>query len=122
MAPRWLFALLAAAALYACAAPAAQAKTPRCFGAAARDPLHPCENRSLRLTVTPNPRDAPLIPGSPCTKLNAQGLAVPRACGARAAGPQAQSALIGDSHAAHWRPPVTLIAERLHWRGVAMTR
>src|SRR3954447_2504678 len=102
MAPRWLFALLAAAALYACAAPAAHAKAPRCFGAAARDPLHPCENRSLRLTVTPSPRDAPLIPGSPCTKLTAQGLAVPCGFGERAATAGGQFALIGDSHAAHW--------------------
>ena len=43
-------ALLAAALL-----PAAAPAQPRCFGAAARDPLRACANRTLRLTVGPGP-------------------------------------------------------------------
>ena len=32
---------------------------PRCFGAAARDPLRPCDNPDLRLTVEPPPSNLP---------------------------------------------------------------
>ena len=31
-------------------------------------------------------------------------------------------ALIGDSHAAHWRPTVAVVARRLGWRGIAISR
>ena len=34
------------------------AAAPRCFGAAARDPLHPCANPKLRLSVVPTPIEA----------------------------------------------------------------
>src|SRR3954469_24499273 len=98
---RWVLALLMAAVV---ATPAHAATTPRCYGAAARDPQRPCENRTLRLQVTPTPRAAPLIPGSPRAKLAAEGMVTPCAFGATAA--QTTFALIGDSHAAHWRPTV----------------
>src|SRR5690349_7115475 len=120
MAPRWVFATLLAAAMLLPGA--AHAKTPRCFGAAARDPLKPCTNPKLKRSVTPTPRRAPLIPGSDCTKQAPQGTAVPCAFGADAAAARGQFALIGDSHAAHWRPTVTLIAKRTHYRGLALTR
>jgi hypothetical protein len=84
--------------------------------------LKPCTNAKLKRSVTPTPRRAPLIPGSDCTRLVAEGSAVPCAFGADVASAHGQFALIGDSHAAHWRPTVTLIAQRTRWRGVAMTR
>jgi hypothetical protein len=120
MAPRWVFATLLALALLGAAA--ADAKTPRCFGAAARDPQRPCTNAKLKRSVTPTPRRAPLIPGSDCTKLPTEGTAVPCAFGADAATARGQFALVGDSHAAHWRPTVTVIARRTRQRGVALTR
>ena len=46
---------------------------PSCFGAAARDVALPCVNPSLRLKVTPQPRNAPLVKGAPCTKLPPEG-------------------------------------------------
>jgi hypothetical protein len=90
---------------------------PHCFGAAARDPVQPCANKTR--SVTPSPRDAPLIPGTRCTKQNAEDLVVPCAFGS--ATPSVQFALVGDSHAAHWRPTVTVMAKRLGWRGYALT-
>jgi hypothetical protein len=120
MARRWvLLATLLGLAVFASGP--AQAKTPRCFGAAARDPLKPCTNAKLNRSVTPTPRRAPLIPGSDCAKLAPQGSAVPCAFGPDAASARGHFALIGDSHAAHWRSAVTLIARRAHWRGVALT-
>ena len=110
MAPRWVFPLLVVAALLAPSA--SEAKAPRCFGAAARDPLKPCENPQLKRSVTPTPRRAPLIPGSDCTRQPQEGMVVPCAFGATPASARGQFALIGDSHAAHWRPTVTLIAKR----------
>jgi hypothetical protein len=100
----------------------AHAKTPRCFGAAARDPQRPCTNAKLKRSVTPTPRRAPLIPGSDCAKLPAEGTAIACAFGADAATARGHFALIGDSHAAHWRSAVTLIARRTQQRGVALTR
>ena len=120
MAPRWVLALCVV--LVVLGGGVAEAATPRCFGAAARDPLRPCENPRLKRSVTPTPRAAPLIPGSDCTKQVQEGLVVPCAFGASATAARGQLALIGDSHAAHWRPTVTLIAQRTGWRGVAITK
>src|SRR4051794_34047456 len=112
-----LGALLAAALL-----PAAAPAQPRCFGAAARDPQRACANRSLRLTVEPSPRDAPLQPGSPCRLVRAVDLVAPCAFGESAASARGAVALIGDSHAAHWRPALDFVARRQRLRAYAITR
>ncbi len=103
------------------AAPASAA-TPRCFGAAARDPLHPCANAKLRLMVRPSPADAPLIPDAPCDRQFPLGLAEPCAFGVPDAQALHHVALIGDSHAAHWRSAFLTIALRQQWRVYAITR
>jgi hypothetical protein len=115
---RLLLVLVAMSALFVCA-PAGAAT--RCLGAASRDPAKPCVNAKLKRSVTPSPRDAPIIPGTACTKLAAEDLVVPCAFGAAAASARGTLALIGDSHAAHWRPTVTRLAQRIGWRGVTMT-
>jgi hypothetical protein len=103
-----------------CAAPA-QAR-PRCFGAAARDPRHGCANPALRLSVRPSPNAAPLQPGSRCTPVRAVDLVAPCAFGAPAAAARGAVALIGDSHAAHWRPALAVVARAEHLRAYAITR
>ena len=48
---------------------AAAARTPPCFGAAARDPEAPCVNNALNRVAIPSPYDAPLEPSEPCERI-----------------------------------------------------
>jgi hypothetical protein len=107
-------------ALLVAASPAAAA--PRCFGAAARDPERPCTNAHLRLTVKPRPADAPLIPDTPCDRQFPLGLVEPCAFGVPDAMALRRVALIGDSHAAHWRSALLTVARQQQWRVYALTR
>lgn len=97
------------------------AASPPCFGAAARDPLHPCVNTALDRTATPTPDDAALEPSSPCRPI---GNAVPPACKFGPPRDTAQSsvALLGDSHGEHWRAALTFVAQQRNWHGISMTR
>jgi hypothetical protein len=102
--------------------PAARAvATPACFGAAARDPEHPCVNDKLNLTATPTPYDAPLQPSAACTPISHVS---PRACAFGAPSRDAAStvALLGDSHATAWRAAVAVVADDKRWHGVSITR
>ena len=105
-----------------CLAVPAQAAAPRCLGAASRDPAKRCVNAQLKTSVTPTPRRAPVIPGTPCTQEAAQGLAVPCAFGAPEGVARGRVALIGDSHAAHWRPAIDALTKTRKWWAVALTR
>jgi hypothetical protein len=95
---------------------------PACFGAAARDPAHPCANPRLRTTVTPTPSDALITPNAPCTPLSRTGHVAPCAFGAAPAQARATLALIGDSHAQHWRGALEVVAQALRLRGLSITR
>jgi hypothetical protein len=96
------------------------AATPRCFGAAARDRVRPCRNPTK--TVVPAPTDPDLRTGPPCDRLT-----VPQpqlrvwAFGAPAARAKAHVALIGDSHALHWRSAVNVAARANNWSAVSIT-
>lgn len=103
----------------------APAKRPPCFGAAAHDYLHPCSNATLRLRSTPTPNDAVLEPNSECTTLTFK--TKPFVCGFGFAPPEAAQAattvaLVGDSHAAHWRAALAPIATAREWSGYSLTR
>jgi peptidoglycan/LPS O-acetylase OafA/YrhL len=95
---------------------------PQCFGAAARDPRHPCHNPALRSIVVPTPVEAEKMPNAPCEiterdqrlRVCAFGLAPNRA--------RATVAVLGDSHAAHWRPALDVVAKARRWRGLSITR
>lgn len=94
---------------------------PACFGAAARDPEAPCVNRQRSFTAIPTPYDAPLQPSEPCTPIRR---ASPPAC---AFGPPRRRAvssvaLMGDSHATHWRAALAFVAGVKRWHGVSITR
>jgi hypothetical protein len=97
-------------------------KRPRCFGAAARDPLAPCRNASLRRMVVPKPIDAVLEPNSDCKFLEKEGELSPCAFGVAPEQAEETVALIGDSHAAHWRAAIDEVMAAKHWTGVSMTK
>ena len=93
-----LLVLALLALLFAMAAPGAQA--PPCFGAAARDPESTCVNDALRPTVAPRPRGR-----GRCPTARAGRSAVSCTVGLPVRGPEGAVtfALVGDSHAGHWR-------------------
>jgi hypothetical protein len=104
------------------ASQAVLAAKPRCFGADARDPRRRCQNPRLRLTVVPTPLDARDRPNSPCTREERRGLVSVCAFGVPARRAVATIALIGDSHASHWRAALDVVARARQWRGVSIAR
>ena len=94
----------------------------RCFGAASRDNRKPCRNPKLTRAVVPTPDAAVLTPNIPCTPLKQIGLIIPCEFGVPAAEARNTIALIGDSHAAHWRAALEIVAQQVKWRGISITR
>lgn len=97
------------------------AAEPRCWGAASRDPLAPCDNPRLRYTVSPSPREALDAPNAPCRTTSYDE---PTRClfGSPPEDARGTMALIGDSHAVHWRSALLTVASRLRWHGISITR
>jgi len=93
-----------------------------CAGAASRDPEQHCSNHSLRFRVFPDPADALLEPGPPCITTEKDALFSVCAFGASADDASATIALIGDSHAEHFRPALRDIANRLNLRVLTIWR
>jgi hypothetical protein len=114
--------VLSGLALLCAAAPAAQAPTPRCFGAASRDPQRPCHNRRLRSMVVPTPGVARRGVNAPCDPVERIGQVGVCAFGAPAEGASTTIALVGDSHAAHLRAAVAPVAQAQGWHGVSLTQ
>jgi hypothetical protein len=94
----------------------------RCFGAASRDVMHPCVNPALRRIVLPSPDDAVLAQNSPCLPIEIAVMLRPCEFGVPASKARQTIALLGDSHAAHWRAALELVAQREGWRGISITR
>lgn len=92
-----------------------------CFGAAARDPLTPCVNRKLDYAARPTPYNAPLESVAPCAMVRS---ADPGICefGVSRQNASATVAIVGDSHAVHWRPAMSVVARVRRWRGLSITR
>ncbi len=99
---------------------AARAAEPACFGAASRDALHPCHNPRLDRTVAPPPSEALIMPNTPCSLVEAPL----NVCqfGMPATPPTRTIALVGDSHAWHWRAAVEVTADALGWQAFDSTR
>ena len=95
--------------------------TPRCFGAASRDGRTPCHNAALRFMVRPRPSIAAITPNEPCDRLPRTGPVHPCAFGVDAADAVRTVALIGDSHASHWRAALQVAALARRWRGISIT-
>jgi SGNH domain-containing protein len=104
------------------ASAATAADVVRCFGAAERDPLNqPCHNPALRYEVQPTPSEAELLPNAPCERVRREGLVHPCAFGTPADEAVGTIALIGDSHASHWRAAVEVVARAQRWAGMSVT-
>ena len=115
-------AALAAVALAASGVAAAQvADEPRCFGAAARDRVERCHNPELQRSVVPTPARALRLPNAPCRIPTRR---YPMVCefGALENGATRRIALIGDSHATHWRAALGPVARKRGWAGFSLTR
>jgi hypothetical protein len=102
--------------------PATAAAQSGCDGAAARVPGHRCGPARPGANVDPAPSTAGLQRGSPCVHERPYGLAQPCSFGAPAAKAKRTLALIGDSHAAHWRTALAAVAASERWRVFALTR
>ena len=96
------------------------AANPVCFGAAARAPERTCRNPKLRLTVVPTPAEAHDRPNFPCGRDEEPGDLHVCGFGVRA-GASRQVALVGDSHAAHWRTALAFAAQTKGWQGHSLT-
>jgi hypothetical protein len=94
---------------------------PKCFGAAARDPWKPCTNPLLKKVITPTPSQATLIPNAPCTPTQRASLVSPCVFGVDAPQAKADFAVVGDSHAEHWRAAMEVVAQAKSWRGLSIT-
>ncbi|MCW2992219.1 MAG: hypothetical protein JWM73_2813 [Solirubrobacterales bacterium] len=92
-----------------------------CFGAPTRDTVHPCRNAALATRVFPTPDDALLYPNAPCDPVYNT---LPYQCefGEPLADAKGTVALVGDSHATHWRSALLTVTKAYGWHGVSMTR
>ena len=113
--------LAAPSATAATSASAAAPHRPACFGAASRDPYRRCDNPRLKDLVIPTPDVAQITPSSPCTPIHDTevnlcwfGRPLNKAVGV--------VALLGDSHAQHWRAALQTVADQEHWFGLSSTR
>src|SRR5262245_34031952 len=85
------------------------------------DPARPaCRGLRHVRRVTPTPAEAPTLPNSPC---DAVQRADPPVCAFGAAADDAVEtiALVGDSHAGHWRGALSVVARANRWRGLSIT-
>jgi len=94
----------------------------RCFGAASRDSRFSCRNPRLAGKAVPSPDEAVTSPNLPCRPLKQIGLVVPCEFGVPAAAARNTIALLGDSHAAHWRAALEEVAQEFKWHGLSITR
>jgi len=117
--------LLAVMPAVAAAAPPDPITQRPCFGAASRDPVKPCPDPALRLRIVPAPADAILEPNAPCIPGGKTRLLYPCRFGVRAVQYgelSATIALVGDSHASHWRAAVDAVAAAKRQPAVSIAR
>ncbi|MEA2312431.1 MAG: hypothetical protein QOE28_2399 [Solirubrobacteraceae bacterium] len=96
------------------------ASRPPCFGAAARGP-RPCDNPRLRLAVVPTPLQARDRRNAPCRLIGMRDLLYVCSFGAPRSRATRTIALIGDSHASHWRAALDPVARARGWYGISLT-
>ncbi|RKQ91365.1 hypothetical protein C8N24_1187 [Solirubrobacter pauli] len=114
---RGALATAVAITLMVLAAPAGAAPS-KCAGAAARDAEQRCA--ATTKSVSPTPDEAVLTPNVACTRTAVAGPA--EACAYGAKDPVATVALLGDSHAAHWRAGLEAVAKAKRWRVLEFAR
>jgi hypothetical protein len=97
------------------------AAKPKCLGAAARDPRHPCHNAKLARTVVPTPAEA-LRLQRPCDAVERTPVMVVCAFGEQVARPRGTAVLVGDSHAMHLQQTVQVAANDHRFRALLNAR
>ena len=97
------------------------ASNPKCFGAAARDPREPCSDRRLRYKVVPTPIAARRAPNHPCKVIERHDDIQVCEFGVAKEKAKATIAVIGDSHASHWRPALDYVARAKGWHAYNVT-
>jgi len=95
---------------------------PPCFGAASRDPLRSCSNPALRRAVVPTPNTAKRAGNAYCAIIRRVNLLSLCAFGVTPSQASTTVAVIGDSHAQHWRGALEVVAQAKRWRGLSITR
>jgi hypothetical protein len=101
---------------------AAEIETQRCFGAASRDPERRCVNKRLRYTVVPTPAEARSGQNSPCTPVARTEELYPCVFGTPPEEAVKTIALVGDSHAGHFRAALEVVARQRRWHGISLTQ
>ena len=96
------------------------ASNPRCFGAASRDPDVRCVNPKLRTMVVPTPAEARKRRNFPCNVVEERGYLYVCSFGVRQTSATGTVALIGDSHASHWRASADVVARKYKWFGYSL--
>ena len=97
--------------------------TDSCFGARARDEFRPCHSSRLLRPVTPTPAEALLESYPGCRAAGRIDVLYPCAFGPQApSNSTGELAIVGDSHASHWRPAIDQIAARRNVQGMSLTR
>src|SRR5262249_55891099 len=114
----WRAAWLGAALLLICASSAAA--KPRCYGAAAGDPVK--TSPSTGQTLRPTPDEALITPNVACTRGEVGDMATSCAVGEPAEKATATVAMLGDSHAGHWRAAMEAVAMKKDWRVLEIAR
>lgn len=96
----------------------ASAATKSCFGAAARDAARPCSGPTA--SVKPGLDDDRYRAGARCRPRDERPSSI---CtfGASARAARGHVALVGDSHALHWRSAVAVAARAYRWQGFSIT-
>jgi hypothetical protein len=112
------FAIPLTLAAIALTTPPAHARD-ACFGAAARDPQ--CAGASASRSVSPSPAKARTLPNSPCTAVPGQKYPPVCSFGVPEATATDTVALVGDSHAGHWRAALAEVAAAKGWHGLSIT-
>ena len=100
----------------------ASAAEPKCYGAASRDPFRQCRNPKLADIVKPTPDQAALAPNGACEVIEEDGLLTVCASGVAPEAATATVALVGDSHAKHWRAGLEVVARAQNWRLLSVTQ
>lgn len=98
------------------------ASRPRCFGAASLDPNRACVNPALAKTVVPSPLEARNEENPACTRKTKVGSVSVCEFGVAPDKARRTFALIGDSHATHWRAGMEVVADAEKWHGLSITR
>jgi peptidoglycan/LPS O-acetylase OafA/YrhL len=93
------------------------AQHPRCFGAASHASKS-CTNPRLRLTVVPTPAEARDQPNAACGLDQRDGEL--HLCGFGLRSGEQTVALVGDSHASHWRAALDVVARDRGWAGISL--